>query len=293
MNFDQLYYFCAIVKYNSFSDAADELNISQSALSKQIIKLEKELNIALFDRSKRQITITPQGCELHKNAQRILREYEKMMLNANRLKNNYKDTINIASLPISSFFNLSKSLNILSKQYPNLHIHFDEIEEKGLNSIIEDNVYDILLLRENSNKNLRSHLKKELFSDQLVALGSPENKYAIQDILSITDLKNANIVLPPAYTTISDTFLNHCKKHHIKPTIVQHGRLETLIHLVSNNPKYIAISTKRSLKAFNLSSLKICTFIEPIPCNLCIFYRRNSKYIDQIVKLILSNSKSN
>lgn len=217
-----------------------------------------------------------------------------MIFNATRLKNKYNDQIKIASLPISSFFNLSKSLNILSKKYPNLQIHFDEIEEKGLNALIESNVYDILLLRDNTNKNLRFHFKKELFSDQLVALLSPESNYDIQDTLSITSLKNTMIVLPPAYTTITETFLDYCKKHHVKPTIIQHGRLETLIHLVSNNPQYIAISTERSLKAFNLSNLKVCSFIEPIPCNLCVFYRRNSnkfKEINLIVKQILSNSQ--
>ena len=47
MTFDQIQYFIAIAECNTYFDAAEELNISQSALSKQIIKLEKELGVAL------------------------------------------------------------------------------------------------------------------------------------------------------------------------------------------------------------------------------------------------------
>ena len=43
MTFDQIQYFIAIAECNTYFDAAEELNISQSALSKQIIKLEKEI----------------------------------------------------------------------------------------------------------------------------------------------------------------------------------------------------------------------------------------------------------
>ena len=52
MTFDQIQYFIAIAECNTYFDAAEELNISQSALSKQIIKLEKELGVALLDRSR-------------------------------------------------------------------------------------------------------------------------------------------------------------------------------------------------------------------------------------------------
>ena len=48
MTFDQIQYFIAIAECNTYFDAAEELNISQSALSKQIIKLEKELGAVSY-----------------------------------------------------------------------------------------------------------------------------------------------------------------------------------------------------------------------------------------------------
>lgn len=59
MTFDQIQYFIAIAECNTYFDAAEELNISQSALSKQIIKLEKELGVTLLDRSRRKLPLPP------------------------------------------------------------------------------------------------------------------------------------------------------------------------------------------------------------------------------------------
>ena len=61
MTFEQLSYFIAIVENDTFFDAACEMNISQSSLSKQIMKLEKELDLTLFDRTTRSATLTQAG----------------------------------------------------------------------------------------------------------------------------------------------------------------------------------------------------------------------------------------
>ncbi|MCC8151892.1 MAG: LysR family transcriptional regulator [Lachnospiraceae bacterium] len=61
MTFDQLDYFIAAVKETTFFDAAESLHMTQSALSKQIMKLEWELDLTLFDRSGRSARLTEAG----------------------------------------------------------------------------------------------------------------------------------------------------------------------------------------------------------------------------------------
>ena len=74
MTIEQLQYFYAVSVHKTFSLAALEMNITQSALSKQIAKLEQELGIFLFDRSHRQITLTHDGQQLLKDAKLILKK---------------------------------------------------------------------------------------------------------------------------------------------------------------------------------------------------------------------------
>ena len=69
MEIKQVQYFLAIVETGSFSAAADNLYISQSSLSKQIIALEKSLDVQLFDRSKRKVSLTEAGKVFENHAQ--------------------------------------------------------------------------------------------------------------------------------------------------------------------------------------------------------------------------------
>lgn len=61
MQIEQLRYFCMIVEQKTFSEAAFLLHISQSSLSKQVMKLEQELDTVLFNRSRRQVSLTKEG----------------------------------------------------------------------------------------------------------------------------------------------------------------------------------------------------------------------------------------
>ena len=79
MTFEQLQCFIASVEEKTFLDAAHSLYISQSSLSKQIMKLEKELELTLWDRSKRTAVLTPEGEFFYKEALKISRQYHRSM----------------------------------------------------------------------------------------------------------------------------------------------------------------------------------------------------------------------
>lgn len=61
MTLEQIDYFICAAQSRTFFDAAEAMHISQSSLSKQIMKLEKELELTLWDRSKRTAVLTPEG----------------------------------------------------------------------------------------------------------------------------------------------------------------------------------------------------------------------------------------
>lgn len=87
MEIFQLQCFITVVELKSFSDAAYEVSISQSSLSKHISKLEDELNVRLFDRSKRSATLTSVGSEFLVHARKLLRDYEEMTDSIRRFSN--------------------------------------------------------------------------------------------------------------------------------------------------------------------------------------------------------------
>jgi DNA-binding transcriptional LysR family regulator len=73
----QLEYFAAVARHRHFTRAADELYVTQSALSQQVRRLEEELGLALLLRTSRGVELTPAGADLLARAESILAEVER------------------------------------------------------------------------------------------------------------------------------------------------------------------------------------------------------------------------
>ena len=76
--FRQMKYFTAVVDCNSFTEAAEQCYISQSAISQQIRSLEKELGVELIHREKRKFSLTPAGEYFYSQSKGILDEVENI-----------------------------------------------------------------------------------------------------------------------------------------------------------------------------------------------------------------------
>ena len=79
MDTRQLAAFCAVVERRSFSQAAEQLGVTQPAVSLQIRSLEKRLGRRLLDRSGRRVEPTEAGQRLYRSAQRLLAQEEQLL----------------------------------------------------------------------------------------------------------------------------------------------------------------------------------------------------------------------
>ncbi len=77
--FSALKVFTRVVEANSFTRAADSLNMPNATLSKAIQQLESHLGVCLLQRTTRRITVTPEGREYYEKAVRILKNWTRLM----------------------------------------------------------------------------------------------------------------------------------------------------------------------------------------------------------------------
>lgn len=80
MDMFQLKYFVSAASIGNFTLASYENSISQSSFSKQIMSLENELGVKLFERKKRNIILTPAGTQFLEYAYRMLNTYDEMII---------------------------------------------------------------------------------------------------------------------------------------------------------------------------------------------------------------------
>lgn len=288
MTIEQLQYVCAIVSTGSFSNAADIMHITQSALSKQVARLESELDLNLFDRSHRKVKLTRAGELFYQDAQTIIKQHGDMMQHLEHYRQKEKKTIHIAMLPIVSQYDLAKKIKAFTKTHPDIDLHMHELEEKDMLETISHQPYDCYIVRD-IDQPWHDMECIRLYQDILVAVVSLQHPLANNKVISLQELKKEKLLLSPCNTSMSRIALQAFAQQKIQPDILHHGRLETIISMAIENSG-IALVMKKSLTIFQQDHFRILPFQETISGDICFCYGKHHEKQDMI-ELLLSYLK--
>ena len=134
MDLRSLRYFVAVADGLSFSRAAETLNVSQSALSRQVQLLEEEFDLLLFDRIGRHISLTSAGRELFVRSSSLLQEFVALRAVARDLASGSKGTLRIGSTPQTLESLVARVLTLYRNKHPEVAIN---IVEDGSSTLLE------------------------------------------------------------------------------------------------------------------------------------------------------------
>ncbi len=126
MNLNQLESFICICECGTITKAADHLFITQSALSQQLLHLEKELETQLFIRNGNKISLTDSGRILLSRARNMLLEYHNAISEMQIAKE--KNELTLVVTKAKSFITLSYLLPGFMNLHPNIHVHIKEVD---------------------------------------------------------------------------------------------------------------------------------------------------------------------
>jgi LysR family hydrogen peroxide-inducible transcriptional activator len=127
MNLQQLEYIIAVDKYRHFAKAADKSFVTQPTLSMMIQKLEGELGIKIFDRTRQPVVPTKDGEEVIRRAKLIVAEASRLKEFADELKGEISGEVHIGIIPTLAPYLLPRFLAAFSAKYPNLRIYIKEM----------------------------------------------------------------------------------------------------------------------------------------------------------------------
>lgn len=141
----QMKYFQAVVRHNSFSEAAEECHISQSAISQQVQALEKELGVCLLERKNRKFVLTPAGEYFYRKSLVLIADYERMCLEASRLSSQDQATLTIGYLRCYSGPQFQLALEEFSEKYPDVFVKIIYGNHEELYELLRDGSADLVL----------------------------------------------------------------------------------------------------------------------------------------------------
>ena len=122
MNLEKIKCFVDIVKYNSFTKAAQENYITQAAISQQIASMEAELGFPLFVRSKRGFTVTDSGKSFYESSLRLLALYSRSLSRARCIAHNLSGYISLGIWPGLDTTHTYCVIQRLLQAYPSMQI---------------------------------------------------------------------------------------------------------------------------------------------------------------------------
>ena len=174
MTIVQLEYLLAIYRHKSFSKAAKKSFVTQPTLSMQIQNLENELDIILFDRSKKPIQATDQGIRFIKQAERILDEVVEMEALALELKNDLSGNLRMGIIPTVSSFLMPLFVPAFTQKHPNIHLITKELITDQVIEYLKNDELDIgIVATPLAEKGID---EIPLYNESMLAYISPDNK---------------------------------------------------------------------------------------------------------------------
>ncbi|WP_196051460.1 LysR family transcriptional regulator [Clostridium butyricum] len=253
MTFEQLKYFIAIVENGTYFNASESLHISQSNLSKQIIKLEKELNIDLFDRRLRSASLTDAGRLFYNDATILINQYNIALNNISNYKKFNDEKLHIGTLPIQTQYNLTSIFNEFKKDNPEINLTIDEVEDEKLLEGIKMDEYHIILARENM-LNPKYYDIYPIAKDELVVVLPLGHKLSKCSQLNFNQLSGENFILMNPYTYIYQLCMNIIEEYSISANVVRTARTESIIGAVALN-EGISLLPKKNIEIFHHKNL--------------------------------------
>ncbi len=146
MNTRQLRYAVELYKNPNISHVAQKLGITQPALSKQILALENELGVKLFDRNTNPLTVTPAGEHFLKEARKLLYNEEQLLRSMEDFKSGKRGTLNIGVSPFRCLYLIPSLCEKIKEKYPEVKIVLHESGSDQLRQSAAEGKYDFAIV---------------------------------------------------------------------------------------------------------------------------------------------------
>lgn len=126
--------FVTLAESESFNNAAKLLNITQPALTRRIKKMEEDLQVILFERTTRTVTLTKAGKMLLPEAREIIKKLDEMLFNIREMNSHQRGRITLSCIPTAVFYFLPQAIGKFNELYPNINVR---IMEQGTHNCME------------------------------------------------------------------------------------------------------------------------------------------------------------
>lgn len=297
MTLTQYQYIVAVDIYKSFAKAANHCFVTQPTLSMQLQKLEEELGVTLFDRSKKPVATTDIGRQIVDQAKVLLEEAgrinEIIQLNKGEVKGQFR----LAFIPTIAPSIIPRFLKDFTELYPNLELHITELQTEIILDQLKKGLIDAAVVA--TPLGAEGIIEKPLYNEPFIGFVPEGHRLYKEKFLSTKELDVNDLLLLKEGHCFRNSVINLCnnafKKNDKSASIhLESGNFETLIKLAKQGFGMTLIPYLLSLELKETEDKKyLRPFEKPQPSReISIIYRRAQLKIHIIEKIAEAIKKS-
>lgn len=267
MTLTQLEYVLAVNKYRHFGKAAEACHVTQPTLSMQLQKLEEELQVILFDRSKNPVLPTLDGESVISQAQNVIREYKKIFDVIDSHQQKLSGQLHLGVIPTLAPYLIPLFAKSFCQKFPEIELKIEEFQTDDIILKLERDELDAGLLV--TPLHHPSVVEKVLFYETFHVFASLGHSLASKTKVKESDLQGDGLWLLTDGHCMRQQMMNICR---LKPKGTQvsnlhfeSGNLETLMNMVIETGGYTLIP-QLALRQLSVKRKKmVLDFQSPVP----------------------------
>jgi LysR family hydrogen peroxide-inducible transcriptional activator len=266
MTITQLKYVLAVAEHKNFTLAAEKCFVTQPTLSMQIQKIEEELNILIFDRSKKPIQLTDIGQKIVNQAKNIVNEAGRIQDIVEQQKGFIGGEFRLGIIPTIMPTLLPMFLNNFIKKYPKVKLIIEELNTVEIITKLNNGHLDAAIA---STPLMEEKIKEVvLYFEPFVAYIPEGHRDFHKEEIEVADLNLDELLLLQDGHCFRDGILNLCKnnpKNDFNHFKIESGSFETLIKLADEGLGTTLLPYLHTLDLKEVDKLKLRNFKEPRP----------------------------
>ncbi|WP_344314093.1 LysR family transcriptional regulator [Fodinicola feengrottensis] len=278
MQLQYLTYFVAVAQTRHFTRAAERVNVSQPALSKQIATLERELGATLFSRARGNITLTAAGEALLPLAQRILADVDTATREVQELAQLRRGRVRLGATPSVCTGLLPTVLRDFHREYPGIQLVVQETGSGDLVRELSAGALDLALVipaqggpAEEGALVITPVLVEELIVASSPAAAAPEPR-SPSGGLRLSDLAGLPLVMFRHGYDLRTFTMTACQRAGFDPTIaIEGGEMDAVLGFVAVG---LGVAVVPATVVANRTDLRVTPFAQPSPSRVVALAHR-------------------
>ena len=291
MTLNELRYIVAVAQERNFRRASEKVFVSQPALSLAIQKLEEELGVQIFERSRTSVSFTPTGEMVVKQAQRVLEEADQIRIIASQGKDQLIGTLKIGAIYTVGPYLLPELIPVLKHKAPKMPLEMEENTTANLHDQLVNGRLDAIIIALPFGG--AGIATTPLYDEDFNVVVPLDHPWAKRKQIKTAELGTEKILLLNSGHCFSNQVKEICAEFNSSVGEIQQGNsLETIRNMVASGLGITVLPVSANSSKYHSKLTREIPFVAPAPARrIALAWRKSfarKRAIDVLAEAIIA-----